>query len=79
MQQPLPVFITGGTGYMGTRLIRELLQRGHRVIALVRKGSEHKVPPGATAVIGDYFDPARFMQYIPEGSVFVQLLVYALL
>jgi uncharacterized protein YbjT (DUF2867 family) len=74
MQQPLPVFITGGTGYMGTRLIRELLQRGHRVIALVRMGSEHKLPWGATPVIGDYFDPASFMQYIPEGSVFVQLL-----
>jgi uncharacterized protein YbjT (DUF2867 family) len=74
MQQPLPVFITGGTGYMGTRLIRELLQRGHRVTALVRQGSEHKLPSGATPIIGDYFDPGSFLKYIPEGSVFVQLL-----
>jgi len=74
MQQPHPVFITGGTGYMGTRLIKRLLKDGHPVTALVRKGSEHKLPAGATPIIGDYFDPATFYQYIPEGSVFVQLL-----
>ena len=59
---------------MGTRLIRRLLKDGHPVTALVRKGSEHKLPAGATPIIGDYFDPATFYQYIPEGSVFVQLL-----
>jgi uncharacterized protein YbjT (DUF2867 family) len=74
MHQLHPVFITGGTGYMGTRLIRRLLKDGHPVTALVRKGSENKLPAGATPIIGDYFDPATFYQYIPEGAVFVQLL-----
>ena len=46
----------------------------HPVTALVRKGSEHKLPKGATPITGDYFDPATFYQYIPEGAVFVQLL-----
>jgi len=59
---------------MGTRLIKRLLKDGHPVTALVRKGSEHKLPAGATPIIGDYFDPATFYQNIPEGSVFVQLL-----
>lgn len=74
MQQPPPVFITGGTGYMGTRLIRQLLKDGYSVTALVRKGSERKLPAGATPIVGDYFDPATFYQSIPEGSIFVQLL-----
>ena len=74
MQQALPVFITGGTGYIGTRLIKQLLKNGHSVIALVRKGSEHKVPRGTKVVIGEYFDPGCFSNYIPEGAVFVQLL-----
>jgi len=38
------VFITGGTGYMGKRLIKRLLERKYQVKALVRKGSEGKIP-----------------------------------
>ena len=40
------VFITGGTGYLGRPLIAQLLARGHQVRALVRPGSESKVPKG---------------------------------
>ena len=68
------VFITGGTGYIGTRLIKKLLDRGHEVIAFVRKGSENKIPVGAKIVIGDPFDVSSFKNQIPEGCVFVQLL-----
>ena len=59
---------------MGSRLIKRLLKDGHTVTALVRKGSEHKLPAGATPIVADYFDPATFYQYIPEGAIFVQLL-----
>jgi uncharacterized protein YbjT (DUF2867 family) len=68
------VFITGGTGYMGRRLIQQLLQRGHRVIALIRAGSEGKVPPDAEWVVANPFSAESFAHYIPFGSVFVQLL-----
>ena len=68
------VFITGATGYIGKRLTKQLLQRGHRVIALVRKGSEHKVVKGAEIVIADPFDPGSFQSFIPKSAVFVQLL-----
>ncbi|HEY6976036.1 MAG TPA: GDP-mannose 4,6-dehydratase, partial [Chitinophagaceae bacterium] len=30
------IFITGGTGYMGSRLIKMLLEKGYTVKALVR-------------------------------------------
>jgi uncharacterized protein YbjT (DUF2867 family) len=68
------VFITGATGYMGTRLIKRLLEHKHHVIALVRKGSEHKVPAGAEIITGNPFDADDFQRLIPAGSVFVQLL-----
>jgi uncharacterized protein YbjT (DUF2867 family) len=68
------VFITGGTGYIGKRLTKQLLQRGHSVIALVRKGSENKVTAGAKAIVADPFDAGSFRQSVPKGSVFVQLL-----
>lgn len=41
--KPHCVFIAGGTGYMGRRLIPRLLERGHKVRALVRRGSEFKL------------------------------------
>ena len=47
------VFITGGSGYLGRPLISMLLERGHDVRALVRQGSEKKLPPGCTPVFGD--------------------------
>jgi uncharacterized protein YbjT (DUF2867 family) len=68
------IFITGGTGYMGKRLIRILLQRGYQVIALVRKGSEQKIPEGAKAITANPFDPASFQSLVPANSIFIQLL-----
>lgn len=68
------VFITGATGYIGKRLTEQLLQRGYRVIALVRKGSEHKLVTGAEIVIADPFDPGSFQSFVPKNAVFVQLL-----
>lgn len=44
------------------------------MIALVRKGSETKVPAGAKIVIGDPFDAFSFQDAIAENAVFVQLL-----
>lgn len=68
------IFISGGTGYIGTRLINILLQKNSDVLALVRKGSESKIPAGAHAVVADPFLPDSFASRIPQGSIFVQLL-----
>lgn len=69
----MKVFITGATGYIGQRLVPELLARGHSVRALVRAGSEKKLPRGAAAVIGNALDRTTFENAIDAGETFVQL------
>ena len=68
-----PVFVTGGTGYIGRPLIEALLARGRQVLALVRPGSEPRLPPGAAPVVGDALAAASFAAAIPRGAVVVQL------
>ena len=68
------IFITGGTGYMGSRLIKMLLAKGYKVKALVRKGSENKLPEGCAYVIANPFDAESFVKEIPAGATFIQLL-----
>lgn len=67
------VFMTGGTGYIGRRLIPALLARGHDVRVLVRPGSEAKLPAGCTAVPGNALDKVTFVGRVPPADVFVQL------
>lgn len=67
------VFITGGSGYLGRALIPQLTLRGHVVRALIRRGSESKLPSHTEAVIGDALDEASFIRQIKPSDTFVQL------
>lgn len=67
------VFITGATGYLGRELINVLLARGHQVRALVRPGSEHKLPSGCAAVTGDALNAASYAQTIAPADTLVHL------
>ena len=67
------VFVAGGTGYVGRPLITQLLQRGHQVRALVRPGSERKLPEGCQAVLGDALDGTSYASKIAPADTFVQL------
>lgn len=68
-----PVFVTGGTGYIGRPLIEALLARGYRVHGLVRPGAETRLPRGAAPVRGDALDAATFATEIPEHATIVHL------
>jgi uncharacterized protein YbjT (DUF2867 family) len=68
-----PVFATGGTGYLGRLLIDALLARDYPVHALVRPGSEARLPSRAVAVTGDALDAASFVAAIPKQATVVHL------
>jgi uncharacterized protein YbjT (DUF2867 family) len=70
---PKAIFITGATGYIGSRLAGRLAARGHAVRALVRRGSEGRLPAGVTAVVGDALDASSFADAVRAADTFVQL------
>jgi len=67
------VFVTGGTGYIGTRLIPALLARGHRVRALARSRSVDRVPAGAVTHVGDSLDDRSFVAALGPVDTLVHL------
>lgn len=67
------VFVTGGTGFLGGTLVRELLARGDRVRALVRDPDKARrfLPPGAEAVRGDLDDVSAFAAHLAGVDVLI--------
>ena len=68
-----PVFVTGGTGYLGRLLIDALLARDYPVHALARPGSEARLASRAVRVTGDALNAASFVAAIPEQATVVHL------
>lgn len=67
------VLVTGGTGYVGRRLVAALLRRGHRVRVVTRAASASRVPTGAAAVIGDALNPQSYLDAVTPGDTLVHL------
>ena len=56
------IFLTGGTGYIGSAVLDAFVKAGHQVDALVRNSekAERVQGRGATPVLGDAANPATF-------------------
>ncbi|XVH32438.1 complex I NDUFA9 subunit family protein [Haloferacaceae archaeon DSL9] len=52
----MKVLVAGGTGFIGTKLVSELLDRGHDVTVVSRNPSDDPLPTGAEAIAGDVSD-----------------------
>ena len=70
---PRQIFLTGATGFLGSSLAAELLRRGHRVRALVRPGSESRVPLNCEIVYGDALRSETYASNIAPADTFVHL------
>lgn len=60
----MQVFLTGGTGYIGTAALDALIKSGHHVTALVRdpEKAARLEARGATPVMGELAGPARYLK-----------------
>jgi UDP-glucose 4-epimerase len=71
----MTVLVTGGAGYIGSHMVRALLDAGERVVVLdnLSTGFDWAVPPGASLAIGDAGDQSRVGALIAEHQVDVVL------
>ena len=68
------IFVTGGTGYIGRRLIPLLVARGHQVKAVVRPGSANKLPAGVTAITADPLLADSYTESVRGCDTFIHLI-----
>jgi uncharacterized protein YbjT (DUF2867 family) len=71
--QTMNVLVTGGTGFIGTRLVAALAARGHSVRALVRPGSAHRLPEHVVTVAGNALNAASVTSVAEPTDTLVHL------
>ncbi|WP_336697741.1 NAD-dependent epimerase/dehydratase family protein [Curtobacterium sp. USHLN213] len=69
------VFITGGTGYIGSATLRVLVEHGHDVVAAVRSedAAAKVTAAGASAAIGDLADAAWLREHLADSDGAIHL------
>ena len=68
------VFMTGGTGFVGTTLGRQLVAQGHEVSILTRNSSsDHNPPGGAIFIHGNPTEAGSWQTQAAEHDVFINL------
>jgi uncharacterized protein (TIGR01777 family) len=70
----MKIFMTGGTGFVGTTLTEKLTQEKHQVTILTRALSESRaLPQGATYVEGDPTEKGAWQESVAEHEVIINL------
>ena len=65
----MKIAVVGATGNVGSRIVAELLRRGHQVTAIARNPDKVPAQPGLTAQKGDVFDPAGLARLLRGHDV----------
>lgn len=70
----MKVFVTGASGFVGSAVVKELLQNGHEVLGLVRsdKGAEQLKAAGAAVLLGDVNNP----NHLQEGALACDAIIH---
>ncbi len=71
------IFLTGGTGFVGSNLLPQLLKQGHQVSALVRKGSESKLTTEhkhLNIIYGDIFESQTYFDALSHCDSIIHLI-----
>ncbi len=70
----MKIFVTGGTGFVGTTLAGELTEKGHKVTLLTRSiKKDATLPEGASFLQGDPREKGAWQKQVPLHEVIINL------
>lgn len=70
----MKIFVTGGTGFIGTTLMRALSDRGHEVTILTRSVRQGMLPPGGVSYIeGNPVEKGTWQERVNEHDAVINL------
>lgn len=71
----MKVFVTGGNGFIGSAVVRDLVRDGHEVVCLLRPGSRRERLRGVeiTVIEGDVCDVASFRDALVQCDAAIHL------
>jgi len=70
----MKIFMTGGSGFVGTILLRELARQGHEITVLTRSIREDRpLPKGASFLQGDPTQSGAWQERVPEHEIIINL------
>jgi hypothetical protein len=70
----MEVFVTGGTGFVGRSLCRQLMHAGHSVTVLSRRSAAcQELPPGVGCTVGDPQKPGPWQEEAAHHQGFINL------
>jgi uncharacterized protein (TIGR01777 family) len=73
-EKTMKIFMTGGTGFVGTTLTEKFTQKGHQVTVLTRAiGEDRDLPQGASYLEGDPTEKGPWQEKVPQHDVIVNL------
>ena len=68
------IFVTGATGYIGSRLIPLLANRNHQLTLVVRPGSEKKIAANISIVTADPLQENSYTESVRGCDTFIHLI-----
>jgi len=68
------IFITGGTGYIGSRLIPVLIKNGFNITALVRNKSKSAFSSDCNIVEGNALNKDSYKNFLTSNNTFIHLI-----
>jgi uncharacterized protein len=73
--RPLKIVVYGGSGAIGSRIVKEAAARGHTVVVVDRSPKPELAPKGVTIVTGDALDPKDVLKNAAGADALVSAVI----